>query len=78
MNEIVFWRLNKVLAETGLKRTHLYQMASKGDFPQQIKLGKRACAWLASEVQDWKQSKLVSRDGSKCFYCLGKEDYDKE
>ena len=58
MNEIVFWRLDKVLAETGLKRTHLYQMASKGDFPKQIKLGKRACAWLASEVQDWKQSKL--------------------
>jgi hypothetical protein len=28
MNEIVFWRLDKVLAETGLKRTHLYTMAS--------------------------------------------------
>lgn len=45
MNEIVFWRLDKVLSETGLKRTHLYQMASKGDSPKQIKLGKRACAW---------------------------------
>ena len=58
MNEIVFWRLDKVMAETGLKRTHLYTMASSGEFPRQIKLGKRACAWLASEVQDWKKAKL--------------------
>ena len=58
MKEIVFWRLDKVLAETSLKRTHLYEMASIGEFPKQIKLGKRACAWLASEVQDWKKSKL--------------------
>ncbi len=60
MSEIVFWRLDKVMAETGLKRTHLYEMASKGEFPKQVKLGKRACAWLASEVQDWKKSKLYN------------------
>jgi prophage regulatory protein len=58
MEEVIFWRLDKVLAETGLKRTHLYQMARNGEFPQQIKLGKRACAWLASEVQGWKKAKL--------------------
>jgi len=58
MKEVVFWRLDKVLAETSLKRTHLYEMASTGEFPKQIKLGKRACAWLASEVKDWKKSKL--------------------
>ena len=58
MAEIVFWRLDKVMAETGLKRTHLYEMASKGDFPKQIKLSRRASAWLASEVQDWQKSRL--------------------
>jgi prophage regulatory protein len=58
MEEIVFWRLDKVMAETGLKRTHLYVLVGKGEFPGQIKLGKRACAWLASEVQDWKKSRL--------------------
>ena len=62
MKETVFWRLDKVLAETGLKRTHLYELAGKGDFPKQIKLGKRACAWLASEVQDWKTSKLYKHE----------------
>ena len=62
MTEIVFWRLDKVMAETGLKRTHLYELASKGEFPRQIKLGKRACAWLASEVQDWKNSKLYKHE----------------
>jgi len=58
MPEIVFWRLGKVMTETGLKRTHLYEMARKGEFPKQIKLGKRASAWLSTEVQDWKKSKL--------------------
>ncbi len=58
MTEIVFWRLDKVMAETGLRRTHLYELASKGEFPRQIKIGKRACAWLAAEVQDWKKSRL--------------------
>ena len=62
MKETVFWRLDRVLAETGLKRTHLCELASKGDFPKQIKLGKRACAWLASEVQDWKNSKLYKHE----------------
>ena len=38
MKEIVFWRLDKVLAETSLKRSHLYEMASIGEFPKQIKL----------------------------------------
>ena len=58
MEEIIFWRLDKVMAETGLKRTHLYELVSKGEFPGQIKLGKRACAWLSSEVQDWQKSRL--------------------
>ncbi len=58
MADTVFWRLDKVMAETGLKRTHLYELSSKGEFPKQIKLGKRACAWLSSEVQDWKKSRL--------------------
>ena len=65
MKEIVFWRLNKVLAETGLKRTHLYAMTRSGEFPKQVKLGKRACAWLASEVQDGKNLSFIStRTGS--------------
>ena len=62
MKEIIFWRLAKVLEETGLRRTHLYEMSSRGEFPKQIKLGKRACAWLASEVQDWKREKLVGHE----------------
>ena len=69
MNEIIFWRIDKVLSETGLKRTHLYEMASRGEFPKQIKLGKRACAWLASEVQHWKESRLRNHEP----YFLGQE-----
>ena len=40
MKEIVFWRLDKVLAETSLKRTHLYEMASRENFQSRLSLGK--------------------------------------
>jgi len=32
----------------------------EGVFPRQHKIGKRACAWLSSEIADW-QSKQIAR-----------------
>ncbi len=68
MSEIIFWRISTVMAETGLKRSHLYDLSSKGEFPRPVKISKRASAWLASEVNNWKQNKLLARTT-----CSGKE-----
>jgi prophage regulatory protein len=46
-------RLPAVESLTGLKRAHLYGLARRGQFPRPLKIGARASAWQASEVQTW-------------------------
>lgn len=55
-------KLPEVLAITGLSRAHLYALAKKGVFPKPIKLSERSSAWLASEVDEWIDSKIQQRD----------------
>lgn len=38
---------------TGICRSHAHALAAKGLFPSPIKLGKRASAWLESEISEW-------------------------
>lgn len=38
---------------TGLRRSTIYAMMAEGSFPKPIRIGKRAVAWRASEVQAW-------------------------
>jgi prophage regulatory protein len=59
-----FLRLPAVLEATGLTRSSLYRMAKIGEFPQPIKIGQRASAWLESEVHGWMAKRTSrSRDG---------------
>lgn len=51
-------RLNKVKEITGLSRSSLYQMMSKGQFPPSITIGSRAIAWTDVSVQEWIESRI--------------------
>ena len=42
-----------VIELTTLGQTTIYEMARRGEFPQQRKLGSQRVAWLRSEVVDW-------------------------
>ena len=55
-------KLQDVIALTGLSRSHLYALAQKGLFPKQVKLTARSSAWVASEVQEWIESRIQARD----------------
>ena len=55
-------RLAGVTAKTGLRKTKLYELIKNGEFPQAIKLTKRAVGWLESEVDAWLESKIQERD----------------
>jgi len=55
-----FIRISEVKSTTGLSRSHIYDLISKGAFPRQYKLGERASGWLESEVSAWIQSKITS------------------
>ena len=57
MNETLL-RLRDVEARTGLKRSHLYGLAARGEFPKPLKLGDRASAWVESEVAEWVYSRI--------------------
>jgi len=36
-----------------------------GTFPQPVKLGPRAIAWLSSEVESWMDERIAERDMPK-------------
>ena len=45
-----FIRLKKVEARTGLKKSMVYDLMNKEEFPKSIKIGERAVAWIESEI----------------------------
>jgi len=61
MATTTIWRLPEVLRQTGLSRSTIYEMISRGEFPRQVKLGRRAVVWLANDVDKWIRSKVDSR-----------------
>lgn len=46
---------------TGLCRSHVHQMASKGEFPKPIKLGGRSSGWIESEIIEWINRRIAAR-----------------
>ena len=58
-------RLPSVKERTGLSRSTIYALVSKGRFPKQIKLGERAVGWLENDINDWiEEQVLKSKDYS--------------
>ena len=46
-------RLPQVKDLTGLSRASIYRYVDAGEFPRPVKLGARAVAWHASDVEAW-------------------------
>lgn len=55
-------KLKDVLDITGLSRSFVYALAQKGEFPKPVKLSERSSAWVQSEVDDWIDARISSRD----------------
>jgi prophage regulatory protein len=51
-----FLRIKEVQNRVGLKRSQIYLLIQQQKFPSQIKLSKRSCAWLESEINQWIQN----------------------
>jgi predicted DNA-binding transcriptional regulator AlpA len=58
------WRLPKVLAATGLRKTQLLWAVQNGEFPRPVKIlaDGRANAWLSTEVEDFIMRRVRARD----------------
>lgn len=50
------WRLPTVEAQTGLSKSEIYRRIKEGTFPKPLKLGARAVAWPAAQVDAWVKS----------------------
>jgi prophage regulatory protein len=61
MTTTTIWRLPEVLRQTGLSRSTIYEMINRGEFPRQVKLGRRAVGWIANDVVQWIHGKVDSR-----------------
>lgn len=55
-------RIDEVLHISGLSRSALYASIQKGEFPVQVKLSKKASAWLHSEILAWVHERAASRN----------------
>ena len=45
--------MREVCALTRLSRASVYRFIHAGDFPRQVKLGKRASRWRAADLGEW-------------------------
>ena len=50
-------RRPQVEASTGLSRSTLYAMMAEGEFPQPVRLGKRAVGWSEAAIAEWLESR---------------------
>ena len=57
MSEQIY-RLDRIKEITGLSRSWIYLAMKKGEFPEPIKLGKRAIGWPSSVIEEWIKEKL--------------------
>ena len=53
------WRLPEVMARTGLSRSTIYALIRQDKFPSQINLGPRAVGWVANEIVDWIEARII-------------------
>jgi len=54
-------RLREVMNRTGLSRSTIYSLMSRGDFPKNIRIGSNSVGWLESEIEEWIQARMAER-----------------
>ncbi len=57
-------KLPEVMEITTLSRASIYRLIADGDFPKQVKLSTRACAWVEQDVLNWLNERINSRYSS--------------
>lgn len=53
-------RLPDVIERAGFKRSKLYALIARGEFPPPIKLGPRVSAWPSDEIDEWIAQRIAA------------------
>lgn len=64
-------RLPAVIARTGWSRSSIYRSEAAGTFPKRVKLGERASAWVASEIDSFVAQRVANRDQDEAIAKAG-------
>lgn len=57
-------RIRDVCQRTALSKSQLYRLVDELSFPAPVRLGRRACAWVEAEVEQWLRERIAhSRTG---------------
>jgi len=54
-------RMEQVREITTLSATTIYRKIAAGDFPKQLKLTNKTCAWVEQEIHDFVERKILER-----------------
>lgn len=46
-------RMPEVMAKVGLRKSAIYNMIRRGEFPAQIRLGENSVGWLEADIDEW-------------------------
>jgi prophage regulatory protein len=57
-------RFTDVSGRVGLRHSAIYDAIRKGTFPRPVSLGRKAVAWLESEVDAWINARIAERDAA--------------
>ncbi len=57
-------RQAEVCALTGLSRTTIWRLETRGDFPRRRKLGRQAVGWMEDEVRAWVDARALGGPGA--------------
>jgi len=50
--------LSWVIELAGYSKQSIYRLMAAGEFPRNVKLGKRKVAWMESDVYDWLKKRV--------------------
>jgi prophage regulatory protein len=54
-------RIRETELKVGLKKTYIYELIAKGEFPEPVPLGPRAHGWLDDELDLWIEARAEKR-----------------
>ena len=57
--EATLLRLPGVKERTGFRKSHIYELIRRGDFPPPVRIGARAVAWDASAIDAWIRARIA-------------------
>lgn len=58
-------RIHDVEAATGLKKSNIYILMKRGDFPRSVQISPRCVAWPESRVLQFVQDRIAEADGTR-------------